>query len=197
MLRIMTLLCFVALLSGCTEEGSNLAASPGAPAKPVTAQTIADTYRELTMRSDGYEIASAGLAVLCAPGTSVSELCKLLGAHAQHYNAFYMNDLAYQALQKQTSYPVGSIIVKEKVHQDAKEIPEGPEPGRFTDRPKTISGIGGMIKRAPGYDPKHGDWEYFYRDQNNKLESGIISSCVNCHRLAAKTDYVYGRWAKN
>ena len=30
-----------------------------------------------------------------------------------------------------------------------------------------------MIKRPPGYDPQHGDWEYFYFEQPTTVESGV------------------------
>ena len=58
------------------------------------------------------------------------------------------------------------------------------------------NGVGGMIKRPAGYDPKHGDWEYFYFDDARKIESGRITSCVQCHSSAKDKDYVFGNWRK-
>jgi hypothetical protein len=58
------------------------------------------------------------------------------------------------------------------------------------------NGVGGMVKRPAGYDPKHGDWEYFYFDDATKIESGRISSCVQCHNSAKNKDYVFGTWSK-
>ena len=86
----------------------------------------------------------------------------------------FMNDRAAAIFssQKRDRYPIGSIIVKEKQ-------------GR---------GVGGMIKRTLGFDPEHGDWEYFYFEQPTKVETGKISSCVKCHTGAAGTDYVFGSW---
>ena len=56
------------------------------------------------------------------------------------------------------------------------------------------NGVGGMIKRAPGYDPAHGDWEYFYFEKPEKIERGRIATCVKCHAYAHTTDHVYGTW---
>ena len=72
-----------------------------------------------------------------------------------------------------------------------------------------------MIKRADGFDPAHGDWEYFCSAHvpgladdpavaqsavaqvkpAGKIESGRIASCVQCHEAAKRTDYVFGTWA--
>jgi hypothetical protein len=70
---------------------------------------------------------------------------------------------------------------------------------RSTTQPQQMAkandGVGGMIKRGAGYDSAHGDWEYFYFEDARKIESGRISSCVQCHTGAANKDYVFGGWA--
>jgi hypothetical protein len=117
-------------------------------------------------------------------------------AHQQHGpHAFcsvniYMNEVAATAFEQSASpYPVNSVIVKEKwasadspdhIHLQGSNLPDG---------------VGGMIKRPPGYDPDHGDWEYFNFENPNKIESGRISSCVQCHQSAEKTDHVFGNWS--
>ncbi len=85
---------------------------------------------------------------------------------------------------------MGSVIVKQKqmmgyLDKDGRQIHE------------RDTGVGGMVKRAPGYDPKHGDWEYFYFENTGKIESGRIASCVNCHVSAKDRDYVFGTWRKD
>jgi hypothetical protein len=50
------------------------------------------------------------------------------------------------------------------------------------------TGVGGMVKRSAGYDPTHGDWEYFYFEDPKKIESGRIASCVQCHSSAKDKD---------
>ena len=99
-----------------------------------------------------------------------------------HYKAsvhIYANPVALSAVAyRVTQFPVGSIVVKEKLGDGDK-----------------LAGIGGMIKRAAGYDPSNGDWEYFYYESPEGLTSGRITSCVECHRAAKGTDYVYSVWS--
>lgn len=122
------------------------------------------------------------------------------GPHANASVVIYMNDAAATAFRaKAAAYPVGAVVIKEKklgAHHD--------EAGNWV--PAAGDGVGGMIKRAAGYDPEHGDWEYFYFDQSSaydmstvvkpafKVESGRIASCAQCHDAAKRTDYVFGSW---
>ena len=93
-----------------------------------------------------------------------------------------MNELASKAFQQEVRYPVGSVIVKEKKMQ-----------GFYTEAglQGTGSGVGGMIKREKGYDEANGDWEYFYFENPNAIQSGKIKSCVQCHKNAAESDFVF------
>lgn len=58
------------------------------------------------------------------------------------------------------------------------------------------NGVGGMVKRSSGYDPNHGDWEYFFIDDVAKIESGRIAACRNCHDTAKASDHVFGTWSR-
>lgn len=57
-----------------------------------------------------------------------------------------------------------------------------------------------MIKREPGYDDAHGDWQYEMRmpsgaimmDEGGNPISGAIELCWSCHASAAATDYLAG-----
>lgn len=196
--RTIALLFSLALLTSCTRTSPRTSDALGSSSDPATAQAIADSYRKLTMRSNGYVPADGRTYDLCDSLALPSDeaVKKTHGPHAKRYNGFYMNDLAFKAFESKASYPVGSIIVKEKAHQVADTNTTLFDPEVVTETPHTVTGIGGMIKRAPGYDPKHGDWEYFYRSPTTPLESGRITSCVNCHRMAAKKDFVFGSWAR-
>jgi hypothetical protein len=113
------------------------------------------------------------------------------GPHAQTAISIFMNEVAAEAFGKpNTTYPVGSVIVKEK---KALGYLSSTQPG---EKAKANDGVGGMIKRPPGYDAAHGDWEYFYFEDANKVESGKMNSCIQCHRGAAGTDYVFGDWKR-
>ncbi|MCF6312494.1 MAG: cytochrome P460 family protein [Verrucomicrobiales bacterium] len=101
-----------------------------------------------------------------------------------HFNTkthIYVNTLADGVIARKTkSFPEGAVIVKEKLKLGVFDC--------------TVSGIGGMIKRAPGYDSKHGDWEYFYGDETTPFSSGRIKNCIECHVDARDTDYVFSVW---
>lgn len=130
------------------------------------------------------------LAMLCR-GASKQEVEKAKIKHGPHANTavvIHMNALAANAFKTGLPhYPLGSVIVKQKsilgyVGDDGKTV-------RQAD-----NGVGGMIKRQAGYDPTHGDWEYFYFEDVAKIESGRIASCVQCHDTAKATDRVFGSW---
>jgi len=118
-------------------------------------------------------------AMLCR-GAKPEELEAMRVRHGPHANAairIYMNDPAATAFQKDALvFPVGAVVVKQKTLRGSAD------------------GVGGMVKRPPGYDPGHGDWEYFYFDDASKIESGRISSCVQCHDSARDRDHLFGTW---
>ncbi len=132
------------------------------------------------------------LATLCI-GVSLGQVEKAREKHGPHANTaitIYMNDPAVKAFPARNQpYPVGSVIIKRKsIH--------GYNIGNSSSRiqPAAHTGVGGMIKRPPGYDPANGDWEYFYFENPKQIESGRIASCVQCHVSAKGSDYVFGSW---
>ena len=94
----------------------------------------------------------------------------------------WANPLAAQALANgaPVTFPVGSVIVKEKY--------AGPK----TVTPDLVA-IGMMIKRSPGFDSAHGDWDYAYYEPALGIVQTAEQSayCANCHAGAAATDYVF------
>ena len=111
------------------------------------------------------------------------------GPHANAGILIFMNDPAAVAFRTNAAqFPVGAVVVKQKtasgyLRKDGKGIVGN-------------TGVGGMIKRSPGFDPDHGDWEYFYSEDQKKIESGRIASCVGCHDSAREKDHVFGTWNK-
>lgn len=111
------------------------------------------------------------------------------GPHANTGILIFMNDRAAAAFRTHTNqFPVGAVIVKHKTDFGFTD-----ESGKQVQRD---NGVGGMIKRSPGFDPQHGDWEYFYFENPKKIESGRIASCVQCHDSAKDRDHVFGNWNK-
>jgi Cytochrome P460 len=98
------------------------------------------------------------------------------GPHANHAINVRVNPVGLDAFRARTPVPVGTVVMKEKL-TDAKVV-----------------AVGTMTKREPGYDPDHGDWEYGYRELKADAlppTVGKIDSCVACHRIAAKKDYLF------
>lgn len=123
------------------------------------------------------------MAMLCDGGDVSNEVRaqRISGPHASVAINVYMNGPAASAFETPgAKYPEGAIVVKEKRR------------GRDSS---LLNGVGGMIKRAPGFDPEHGDWEYFYYADPAKIQSGKIVSCIECHSRAVSSDYVFGFWA--
>jgi hypothetical protein len=186
-LLILTSLC----LFGCTRTDEPADPPPPATDQPDVRQ-IAATYHTLRPMTKEPVFVDPGLAMLCRGATQaeVEAARKVSGPHAHTAVTIFMNDLAANSFGKpNVTYPVGSIIVKEK---KALGYWSTTQPREMTT---ANDGVGGMIKRPPGYDPAHGDWEYFYFEDPNKVESGKMNSCIQCHTGAARKDHVFGNWA--
>ena len=167
-------------------------ATPVASEVPAV-EDVAQNYMQLQLVTKEPVLVDPQLAMLCVGVNQhlVDDAKKRAGPHAHTAVRIFMNDSAATAFRESAAtYPVGSVIVKEKQGLEYRvdtAVTEGSA--------KTRDGVGGMIKRAPGYDPTDGDWEYFYFEDAAKIERGTIRTCVECHRGAAARDYVFGDWA--
>lgn len=106
-------------------------------------------------------------------------------AQEDHQSVFtfglvYVNDLARRVIleEKRPSFPVGSIIVREKLisQSDAK--------------PQMLSV---MIKREKGFDRAAGDWEFIVADSLEgkiQLRAKLIN-CLTCHGKQQDSDFVF------
>lgn len=162
----------------------------------VNVEDLACSYAELMLITKEPVLVDPQLDSLCIgiSQQAVDDARKRNGPHAHTSVKIYMNEIAAEAFRdRSAAYPVGSVIVKEKLGLEYDNHRDDRAPGQKI--PKTPDGVGGMIKRAAGYDPEHGDWEYFYFEDPTKVEHGKIASCVECHRGASATDYVFGGWA--
>lgn len=201
-------LIIVALLVGCdSKTSSKTSTTAGKPEMLMSAPSLSTTgqsepnvhdisagYKGFDLLTDKPVFVDRWLAMSCVhhtPAELDALAVKVSGPHAHSEVMIYMNDLAAAAFRRSAvAYPVGSIIVKEKWAV--------PDQGTANEQgPGTRDGVGGMVKRSPGYDPQHGDWEYFYFDDPAKIQSGAMDSCVQCHAGAAGTDHVFGSWAKS
>jgi hypothetical protein len=100
--------------------------------------------------------------------------------HRDKYFTVYVNDIGRKAMleKKNPKFPVGSVIVKEKLPDEKSQTPEL----------LTV-----MIKQKKGFNPESGDWEYMVTDgAGEKVEGrGDLQNCQACHFAKEKTDYVF------
>lgn len=164
-------------------------ASTAAPSPSVA--EIAAAYTNFIRMTPEVVFVDPELAMRCR-GVSPEESAAARALHGPHALAgvlIHMNDLAAAAFRTNTTvYPVGAVVVKRKtVHGDLHGDGTSAVAG---------NGVGGMVKRPPGFDPDHGDWEYFHFDDPKRIESGRIPSCVQCHASAKDRDHVFGTWKR-
>lgn len=143
---------------------------------------IAVSYQQLMRMTTSPVLVNPSLARLCI-GMSQQWRDAATASYGPHANGAVvvsMNDLAANAFgQPSPTYPVGSVVVKEKI---------GGSDG--------IDGVGGMVKRSEGYGISHGNWEFFYFENATEIESGKLTNCIQCHQGAAAKDFVFGDWAR-
>jgi hypothetical protein len=192
MKQIAFVLVLASALTGCNREEVRAAvATRPAQAPRNDVIEVSGTYKGLRLITPEPVFVNMELAILCrgASEDEVESARLRYGPHAHAQISVYMNDAAAGAFAGgKGAYPAGAVIVKEK--KALGYFPTG-------ERERTVphDGVGGMVKREPGYDREHGDWEYFYFEDPAKVERGKIASCVNCHQAAAGKGYVFGDWA--
>ena len=99
--------------------------------------------------------------------------------HLHKYISVFVNPVAREEMMTRQSpkFPIGSMIVKEKLGSVDSTTPEL---------------LTAMIKRAPGYNPEGGDWEYLVLDgaASKIVEQGKLTRCSGCHRPYQHSDFV-------
>ena len=99
---------------------------------------------------------------------------------AASYGVVYVNELARRALleQKKPQFPVGSIIVREKLLQ-----PDAAKPELLV----------AMVKRERGFNRKANDWEFLMIDGSISriTQREKTGSCRDCHKQQKDADFVF------
>lgn len=100
--------------------------------------------------------------------------------HDSTYGVVYANGFAREALAKEgfAKFPAGSVIVREKLSRETDVLPQL---------------VAVMIKRAQGFNPSGGDWEFLTADGNlaKVRERQKKGSCLECHSSQADRDFVF------
>jgi len=114
------------------------------------------------------------------PAVSSSTSRSKSKSHDESFGVVYANDLAREALSTQgrTKFPTGSVIVREKLARAEATEPEL---------------VAVMIKRAAGFNPRGGDWEFLTADGmlTKVSERQKTGSCLKCHSTQADRDFVF------
>ncbi|MBC7911918.1 MAG: cytochrome P460 family protein [Pyrinomonadaceae bacterium] len=99
---------------------------------------------------------------------------------ATSYGVIYVNELARRAMvdEKKPRFPAGSVIVREKLAQEADAAPQV---------------LVVMVKREQGFNLKAKDWEFLTIDgQLSKVEHREkTGSCRDCHNSQKDRDFVF------
>jgi hypothetical protein len=158
----------------CLFSVVSLLAGDQPAAVTVTKETAFTFHRGFKRLTKEPHRVSVALSVLCTNVTfsPSSHTSQAVGIHV------YVNPLANETItQKRKVFPTGAVIVKEKLDVEGVTI-----------------GVGGMIKRAAGFDKMNGDWEYFYSDKDAGFSMGRLQKCADCHGNVKGTDYVFSVW---
>jgi Cytochrome P460 len=152
-----------------------------APA-PVAAAAEIIGYRTWKQINEKPEYIMSKLDLMCvAPTQEQIAAEEKSNPHFRHYMLCYVNKIGEHAMmqEKHPHFPPGSIIVKEKLDQPSLTA--------------HVSLLTCMIKRNPGFDRAHNDWEYVVCDGSNSVLAarGKLDNCGACHKEARDSDFVF------
>ena len=138
-------------------------------------------YQKWTRANEQPKLVPSPIATLCAAPTSNQMDREKMNPHNDKYIVVYVNDKGKRAMleEKTPRFPVGAVIVKEKLSKPDSKTPEL----------LTV-----MVKRGEGFDRANGDWEYFAVDGAGRkitVQGQQTASCQSCHVGKKAADYVF------
>jgi len=154
-----------------------------APQSPTSIDKVIAEYKNWTPLMSVPKGVSGSLYTLCRAPMQ-DEDAFLASPHVSHFINVRVNDVALATMKQETKpetkmvFPVGSVIVKEKLVEKADAKPEA---------------LGIMIKREKGFNPDGGDWEYVYWKKTGEIFRGPEQTkhCQTCHVAKRNTDSVF------
>jgi hypothetical protein len=166
------LLCLSAVVAITLRSGSREVTST---ASPVTDEELISGYKKWTRVNPEPVTMAAQASQACAAVAMPDPN----NPHSRKFITVYVNDIGRHAMMEEETphFPQGSIVVKEKLSTPMSSTPEL----------LTV-----MIKRASGYNPESGDWEYLVTDGTGKSiqKRGKLENCQGCHLRDKSTDYI-------
>ncbi len=103
-------------------------------------------------------------------------LTRAKSPHSRHVEIF-INQIGLEAYRDNKPLPNGTIMVKVNYGTDQK----------------TVVSITPMYK-VEGYNPEAGDWFWvIYTPKGKVHQEGKVFGCLNCHKKAKSSNYVFSR----
>ena len=140
-------------------------------------------YKNWTKVNKEPEIVPSAISMQCVRPTQAQLDADAKNPHNDKFINVYVNDTGKDEMmtKKAPGFPVGTVIVKEKL-----TTAESKEPELLTV----------MIKREKDYNPKVGDWEFltFNGAGTETTARGKLENCQTCHLVEKRTDYVSRRY---
>jgi hypothetical protein len=138
------------------------------------------SYAAWEKRTENPQAISAEIFALCRGPTQAEEDF----VASEHGDMLYLLDwldpgaAAVFTAASSGPFPVGATIVKEKLVLES---------GGYM-----LHALGLMLKREPGFDPAHGDWQFGYWNAADGMIAGASENehCGNCH-AGSSTDFVF------
>jgi hypothetical protein len=155
------------------------------PASPSTAPALAEpavfaTWPKVTEKPIRVDSALFLMCrVMTADEVRARRAAAPNGPHADYSIVVRVSPDAIDAYREGRPLPRGAVVVKEKY---ANASASGP-----------MQAYALMTKRAVGFDPAGGDWEYAFvtRAAAGMAERGRLASCAGCHASARSRDYLF------
>jgi hypothetical protein len=178
--KLSTVVLALCAACACVETSGSQENSPEPPPRERVADAgVVAGYKAWTRVNPEPAVFHSKLAMLCALPTEAQLRRERENLHLNKFITVYVNDAGRRAMLEdlRPRFPVGSLIVKEKL------------PARDSTEPELLTA---MYKREPGYDPEGGDWEYMVLDGRGEevRARGKLESCRACHQDYPHTDFV-------
>jgi hypothetical protein len=122
---------------------------------------------------------SAMCSVMPAGGAGTRETAARNDPHAEYSIVVRVSPDAVDAYREGKPLPHGAVVVKEKYADAAAS--------------GAMQAYALMTKRAAGFDPAGGDWEYAYIALSGEpgVARGRLAGCAGCHASARERDYLF------
>ena len=136
-------------------------------------------YKSWTKVNDKPQYMAPRVSAMCAAPTKAQIDKEKSNPHLEKFINVYVNSTGKDEMltKKNPKFPVGTVIVKEKLSSPDSQTPEL----------LTV-----MIKREKGFKPEVGDWEFMTVDgEATKVTSrGKLENCKACHLDYEQNDFV-------